>query len=341
MKISLALLPVMLFLPGCLDIWITTQIRPDGSISQTIVFQGDSTEIAEAPFALMKEEGWKKEWTIPEKDKYKLVVSKEFSSVKELNKTMNPSDTNQLVIRINSSLQRKFRWFFTRFEYEADILVANPFNYLDYKKYFTDEEVRLLALNEDRRKNDPAFDSLKYKDTEERFAEYIFRNMYEDFYRQVLSILSEDKTLTLTRQELDTKKDDIYRFLIDSLKGDSPDDILGGFDHIVNHPDFQLIRSKYLNRFDDFQKRNEFHSAASDDSYKFTIRMPGLLLQTNSPQIEGSETGWELTYYEFFFKNYTMTAESRMVNTWAFIVAGLIFILALAGMVTSLMRRKR
>ncbi|MFA5817480.1 MAG: hypothetical protein WC865_17900, partial [Bacteroidales bacterium] len=335
-KISLILGILMLILPGCLDIWITTQIRPDGSVEQIIVFQGDSAEIADVPFALMKEGDWKKEWTKPEKDKFKLIVSKEFSSVKDLNKSMNPADTNQQVIRIKASLQRKFRWFFTRYVYAETIPEANPFQGLDYHNYLTDEEIRLIALNEETRKTDPGYDSVKYKVTEKRFEDFLFRSIYEDFYQQLVSILAEDKSFTLSKQDLDGKKDIIYHFLIDSIKGDEPDEILNGVGKIINHPDIQIIRSKYLNRFDGFKTKMKFYESASDDSYKFTIRMPGLLLQTNSPRIEGSETGWELTYYDFFFKDYTMTAESRKVNSWAFIVAGLVLLLALGSMITAL-----
>ncbi|TSA33297.1 MAG: hypothetical protein D4R64_14500 [Porphyromonadaceae bacterium] len=339
-KLSLILGILMLMLPGCLDIWITTQIRPDGSIEQIIVFQGDSAEIADVPFALMKEGDWKKEWTKPEKDKYKLIVSKEFNSVKDLNKSMNPADTNQQVIRINASLQRKFRWFFTRYVYAETIQRSNPFPGLDYHNYLTDEEIRLIALNEETRKTDPGYDSVKYKVTEKRFEEFLFRSMYEDFYQQLVSVLAEDKSFTLSKQVLDSKKDVIYHFLIDSVKGDSSDELLSGVGRAINHPDIQVVRSKYLSRFDGFKTKMKFYESASDDSYKFTIRMPGLLLQTNSPKIEGSETGWELTYYDFFFKDYTITAESRKVNTWAFIVAGLVLLVALVSLITALLRKR-
>ncbi len=339
-KTSLILGILILILPGCLDIWITTNINRDGSISQIIVFQGDSTEITEVPFALMKEGDWKREWTKPEKDKYKLVVTKEFKSVKELNQTMNPADTNLQVVRINSTLSRKFRWFFTRYVYEQTALTANPFKELDYHNYLNEEEIRLLSKKEDDRKEDPGFDSIAFKDTEKRFDDFIYGGMFENFYRTLTSILSEDKSLTLTKQNLDTQKDLIYRYLIDSTKGETPGEILEGFGQVVNHSDIQTIRTKYLSRFDSFQQKLKFHEAASDDNYNFAVRMPGLLLQTNSPKIEAAETGWELSYYDFFFKDYRMTAESRVVNTWAFIVAGLILLVALVSLIVTLIRKR-
>ncbi len=164
--------------------------------------------------------------------------------------------------------------------------------------------------------------------------------MYEDFYQRLYSILVEDKSLTLSKQQLDGNKENIFEYLIDSIKGDNSEDILTGFEKVLHHPDIQVIKSKYLSRFDEFQKKMKFYQSSSDDSYKFNIRMPGLLLGTNSSKIEGSTLNWEVTYYDFYFFDYTMKAESRMVNAWAFIVAGLILLAAIGGFV-SLIRKKR
>jgi len=340
-KISLILGILVLIMPGCLDIWITTQILPNGSIKQTIQFQGkDSAEIADANFAFLKEGDWKREWTKPEKEKFQLTISKDFKSVDELNALMNPADTNKHLIRINASLQRKFRWFFTRYIYNETVLMSNPFNSLDYHKYLSDEDIKMICLTDENRKNDPGYDSVRYKATENRFEDYLFRSMYEDFYRELQSVISDDQSLTLSIQELDSKKDTMFRYLIDSVKNDGTDDLLQGVGQVINHPDIQVIRQKYLNRFDGFRKKMEFYNSTSDDSYKFSIRMPGLLLQTNSQKIEGSDTGWELTYYDFFFKDYTMTSESRMVNKWAFIVAGLVLLIAVGSLFAALMRKR-
>jgi hypothetical protein len=330
---------MILIMPGCLDEWITTQIHPDGSLTQIIVFQGDSADVANPPFAFMKDEGWKKEWSKPEKDKFKLVMTKDFKSVEDLNKAMNPADTSLKLIRVNSTLHKKFRWFFTRFVYEETVLKTNQYSVPDYKTYLTEPQIKLLALTEEMRKNDPEKDSL-YKLAENRFEDYIIRSMYEDFYSQLLKILKEDKSLTMSQQDLDTKKEEIYRYLVDSTKGDSMENIIDGFSMVTKYPDLQIIKSKYKDRFEGFEKRMNFYLSTSDDSYKFTIRMPGLLLQTTSPEIKGSETNWQPSYMDFFFRDYTMTAESRMVNTWAFIVAGLVLLIALIGLVTLVLKKK-
>ncbi len=352
-KTSLILVILFLLMPGCLNIWFTTDIHRDGSIGKTLVIEGDSAEIAGVHLAMMKETDWKKEWTKTEKakdqlsgskevekDKFKLTLSKEFKSVQAMNSSMNPADTNLQVIRVNSTLHRKFRWFFTNYSYEETILMANPFNSLNYRDFLNEEELRLICLTEEDRKKDPKYDSTSYKATEKKFDDYLFHSMYEDFYQRLIPILKEDKSITITIQELQQKKESIYHYLMDSIKGDKPEEILDGFEKVLKNPGIEVVKSKYLSRFDGFSKKEAFYLESSDDSYKFSIRMPGLLLTTNSDKIEGSATNWEVTFNDFFFKDYTMKAESRMVNTWAFIVAGLILLGALGGLVTGI-RKKR
>lgn len=340
-KTGLILLFLVLVMPSCLDIWITTQINTDGSIEQTISFQGDdSTEIADARFALMKENDWKREWSKPEKDKVKLVLSKKFSSVKELNKTMNPVDTSILSIRVNSTLHRKFRWFFTRYEYEQTLLKANPFTRLDYHNFFTDDDIRLLVKSEEAKEKELQYDSTQYKALEKRLEDFMFRSMFEDFYHDLTAILNEDKTLTLTLGELETNKENIFRYLVDSVKGSETDQILDGIGSYIHHPDISLIQSKYSDRFNGFQEKVKFHESTGDDNYQFVIRMPGLLLQTNSTEVKGADLTWDPDYYSFFFYDFTMTAESRKVNTWAFILAGLILIVALASLISAVVRKR-
>jgi hypothetical protein len=341
-KTTTILVVLVLIMPGCLDIWISTKVNTDGSIEKTIQFNGsDSAEIAGARFAFLQEEGWKKEWSVPEKDKFRLTATRQFKSVKQLNASMNPADTNLQVVRIDARLQRKFRWFFTRFVYTETVLQANPFNGLNYHDYLNDKDIRLISLNDEARKSDPEYDSVAYKVTEKKFEDFLYRSMFEDFYRVLVGVLKSDPTLTLKPADLEHQKELIFRTVLDSTNGDSSDAILKGVNLVMNHPDIQVISEKHLKKFDGFHERMKFYEASSDDSYKFTIRMPGLLLQTNSRKIEGADTGWELTYYDFFFHDFQMTAESRKVNSWAFVVAGLLLIVALASLTGTLLRKKK
>ena len=160
------------------------------------------------------------------------------------------------------------------------------------------------------------------------------------FYEILVQTLQEDPSLTLKQPQLEPRKEEMYQYLINNGPGDGADSILFRLNDLIKHPDLDVVAARHLDRFKPFLTRQKFYNESSDDSYKFAIRMPGLLLQTNSNKIEGAQAGWELSWYDFFFRDYRMTAESRKVNTWAFVVAGILALIALAGLITALLKKR-
>ena len=59
--------------------------------------------------------------------------------------------------------------------------------------------------------------------------------------------------------------------------------------------------------------------------------MPGILTETNSPSTKGNIVSWNVNTYSFLFEDITMEAESRVINKWMFILAGVI-LLSLIGL---------
>jgi hypothetical protein len=59
------------------------------------------------------------------------------------------------------------------------------------------------------------------------------------------------------------------------------------------------------------------------------ITLPGLFLDANSVSLKGNTATWTFKPEQIGLMDYEMYAESRIVNTWAFVVSGLI----LAGLI--------
>ena len=56
--------------------------------------------------------------------------------------------------------------------------------------------------------------------------------------------------------------------------------------------------------------------------------MPGQLITTNTTLHEGETPYWKIDAYRLLPGDYTLEAQSRVPNIWAFIVTGLLGILA-------------
>lgn len=336
-----ALSSLLLFLPGCLDIYLTTQLFPNGEVEKTIVIKGDSTDIPNAPFFFMQDSGWSRKWTEgDEEGKKNLVLSRHFRSVRELNKAMNPPDTTLMTIRVQSTLKRQFRWFFTYLEYSETILRADPFKTHDWREFLTEEELRLIKISdEEKRKADPGYNEDLYKKTEENYLKFIMRSTFDSFMNSLkLALASGTGNQNLDRL-LSSHREDLFQYLVDSTKSDDADSLLMALDNYFNTKEFSQLSERNPEPFLQFNDKTEFNSSLGVNSYKFIIRMPGLLMKTTSTQIQGVESRWELAYEDFYFDDYTMSCESRIINKWAFWVAGAILLLALGSFVLAVFRR--
>lgn len=330
LKISSILVGMFLFLPGCLDIYLTTQLFPNGEIEKTIVIKGDSADIFTAPFFFMQDTGWAVKWVPGDNDKLNYVMTKRFKSFKDLNKVMNPEDTLIQVIRVNSELRRKFRWFFTWFDYKETILKADPYKTLNWRDFLTEKELRLLKItDEDERKADPEYNEAEYKKIENKYNDYVFRSAFESYYRLLKTVLAKEPSYAAVGQEIDARKEELYHYLVDSSNIKEADGILIEIGKVLENPEITSLSVKYPEPFKLFDSKMKFFDQIGANSYKFIIRMPGLLMTTNSTQIQGNETRWEFQGNNIYFDDVVLSCESRMINKWAFWVAGILVVLAI------------
>jgi len=329
----------LLLLPGCLDLYFTTEVNPDGSLDKTVVFKGDSSEIiGNSVFSLLNSD-WDTTWIPVDDKKMKFVATRHFKNPKLLNKWSDPQDSAKIQIRSHVVLKKQFRWFYTYFKYQETLPASNPFQLIDWKDYLTPVEIRLIAEDDEARKKDSAYVKEAYDQTEKRFETFLEKSIYEEFFTILLAAPGLPST-GITAGELQQKKSEIFQYLKDNSDGDRAKDLLKTLSEFMKHPELAALADDSASSFKIFNHKMDFFQDVSDDNYHFIIRLPGQMLDTNSTQMEGSDIKWDVGYYDFFFKDLVMQAESRVVNTWAFIVAGIILLLAVISLITSFIIKK-
>ncbi|MEA1876431.1 MAG: hypothetical protein U9N86_06170 [Bacteroidota bacterium] len=340
-KISYFLLgtALLFILPGCLDIYFTTEIKPNGEISKTIVFEGDSSEILNVYFPFMDDESWESEWIYIDKDKSKLILSKTFKNAKQAGLDLNPDDSLPY-IRFQPELKKKFRWFFSYYEYNDLLLAINPFDKIDWREYLTEDEVDLIPMDEEDREADPRYIKIEYETTEKRFEEYLLNSGFEEFFQIFIHAMKQTNGISLKEEDVIAKKQEILELAIES-DNDNVEEILVSFQTILDSTDVNRIGEQNKDLLGYVDQKIDFFENAFVDNLHFTIRMPGLLINTNSNQIEGNSLSWEIDGFDAYFKDYPMKAESRIVNIWAFVVAGLALAILLFSLIWSVFRRKK
>ena len=86
--------------------------------------------------------------------------------------------------------------------------------------------------------------------------------------------------------------------------------------------------------FDQIDKDMDFiEMVVMMQSFQSYVEMPGIITETNSPSFKGNLVNWQVSGISFLFVDNTMIVESRIVNTWAYVVAGIVLLMLIVLLV--------
>jgi hypothetical protein len=315
---------IMVF-SACREITVRTTVNSDGSFTRIITVSGDSADAFKKDLPYPVDASWsmtsKKDTT--GKGKFIVTYTKQFKNCEEL-KTEIARDTSwlrQLVRHID--IRKRFGFFYSYIEYRETYPAANPFTAVPYKAHVTQEE--FLWLTRKHPVQGPA-DSIKRKKAEDKVMVYLV----EAATAEVEKILT-DGIRKLNDPHLEAKRvaefhDNIRTTLsksntrdatafIDSLRvwtGNSAADRLKGI-----QPPLFLEFNRKAKFLEALLMMEDFHAETE---------LPGLITGTNSSELSGNRVVWDVFPMAFLLEDYTMVAESRVINVWAFVLSGLILL---------------
>ena len=166
-KIVLVLTTLLLTACG-IDYKIITKIFPDGSCERTMIARGDSSDVNSKLFVIDIDSSWSRDlkWDFDSSENKRifiLTVKKHFESVAEMNSEFHKSTRSADHPLTSQLLVKKFRWFYTRYEYNETYHQQFPFKYFPISDYLTPEEISIGIYGE----NDSAYfagkDSVRYQ----------------------------------------------------------------------------------------------------------------------------------------------------------------------------------
>ena len=77
------------------------------------------------------------------------------------------------------------------------------------------------------------------------------------------------------------------------------------------------------------------------ESFTNAVVLPGILLETNAPDVKGSAASWKFNVDQLQLRDFEMRARSRVVNEWVIAVTGAVVLVLLVLLVLSLIRLAR
>jgi len=363
---NLAILVVLLLAGSCLDYTVTTTVNRDGSVIRKYTVKGDSAEIFDGSLMIPSGPEWKikqgmdnrDDATSVEKSKYVYEASRTFGSIDKLRDWLD-TDTSIGTIKPVVSLKKKFRWFYTYYEYSEVYPMTFPFQKIPVDSFLTDMEQSVImdddrtAYSADGKKLIWKVKDAKYNYTpadsvemnkisehcQQKLAKWVNASIIEDY----LDVLNKHfkneavvKAISLkkaTWKEAFDKKFDLNNseFVTATFLNTIGDSLTGSGslqELYKNNPEVFAEFDRKIRKAKDF---------GVDDSFTHTLSLPGKVFNTNSEKVNLTEMEWQLEPMFFALKDYEMKASSRAANPWIMVLSGLL----VAGLIGVLFTRRK
>jgi len=332
MKRPSAIPPIifLLLLTQCREITTTTKIDRDGSCERTIEVAYKDDDLAKSAFPIPMDSTWKSERFRDRKDSSRTVyrAQKRFESFQDLTREYAAKPDSLLRVHLDLQLQKKFRWFYTFFEYREVYKAYNPFHYAPISDYMTPEEWQRYVSEKDTT-------GLKKK-----YDDWSERSLMEEIFQPMKSAAKALNIPGLPDTLLERKKQALFTAFKVSDAEPKTDEVLRVCEQVLGKPVWQL-RAAVDRALIDLNKKMEYASDVESNSYVNKVMMPGLLISSNAPQLQGNTAMWEIHEKEFCINDFIMQAESRVVNLWAVAVTALAALVSLAAWAVMFWRSRR
>lgn len=326
--IILAFLPLLLTMLGCKKEYKTiTKINSDGSCERTFIITTGSQNTDYSVLPLPYDTTWQPKWvkdTTSDGD-YMLTAKKYFKNYDDLSglyeKINNPN-----MMKVNLKIEKRFRWFYTYYNYDEKYNVFNLFNKVPISKYLTQKELENYISG---KKDDSV--AAKVKKWEER-------NYLEDFIDAYLKAAIKLNDPLLTEKIINDKKEELIKKLSGS-KGDT-DSLVTELNSFYKTKSFFKLRDVIDREIKSITKRAA-RMGDADGTYLNSVSMPGLIISTNADKVEGNKVSWEFESKRFTIKDFEMKAESRVMNVWAVSLSAIIVILILTALLIPAFKKRK
>jgi hypothetical protein len=354
--IKVLIVLIVLFIAGCgYKYEVKTVIYADGSCQRTlfVTYEDSIDKFYEGDYPIPIDTTWNLVIETDTSENGDTIfihkATKFFESVNQMNQLYDLDSTEHGVLERSVTLNKRFRWFYTFFDYQEtyEKLFDQPSltSYLDSTHY----NYAMLTDDEQEKYLEEHFDSIQAKqfddEAEKGFNEWIEFTIVNSCLDAVEKSSKNIESWTINESEFSFKRDSIINLIDGDMDLFDDDDNLFSavkrifkidsvlYQKFKEDKDFKLFSDKYL-----FWDHNLL-----DDEYINSVAMPGLIIETNSSSIsDTNEAQWNVDWIKYLTDDYEMKVTSRIVNRWAFWVSGgLIILLLIYILIRRLYKRSR
>lgn len=335
-----------------------TVIKPGGSCYREFVNTADSAFISgdtakSNPFPVDLDSCWKISWSYltpeihtnwPVKNwkwekgdtakKITVTAIRDFADVKEMGDKFRFKKSHEWhSFKSNCQLEKNFRWFYTYYTYTEIYPKIKTFDNVPFSKYMTPDEASFwFSGKPDLLKGMNGIEIREYiGDLENKYNSWFGHNLWNIEYKTLLVNYGLLEPKPISKQRLEHARDSVFaKNMSFNKNGDMDLKMDQCLDNYFKTTAFSTLWNKEGNpmkKFEDNLDSLQFIEYFTK-SVDYKLLLPGDIVEPGNAVVHGDTLHWRLTAYRMVYSDYEIAAESRKANVWAFIISGLIVIIA-------------
>lgn len=259
-------------------------------------------------------------------------LRKDFRTVEEMDTAFSFRENHSWKnIPVKHRLDTKFRWFYTYFKFSETYPKIQTQIDIPLSKYMTEDEAMYWFTGQpDILKGMNGIEAREYLGKlEDNYNAWFSRNSWNAQFSVLLASYNNLINPPVNYSELQNLKDSIF----DSKVKNSPDykmeQILNEF---FDTKSFSILWRDEESPMKQFES-SYFENTMSylENSLNYKLILPGKIIDPGNAIVNGDTLTWRLTAYRMFPKDFVIQATSRKANIWAFILTGLIVLIAIGS----------
>jgi hypothetical protein len=237
-------------------------------------------------------------------------------------------------LKVKHLLDTKFRWFYTYYTYKETYPKLKTGFSIPVEKFMTKDEAMFWFTGKpDILKGMNGVEIREYVGTiEDNFRTWYNKNLWDSEYRVLLENYSDIANLQVSKGRLEVLKDTIFNAKVNKTDDFKMVQIMDSYFKTSAFTTFWKTENCPMVKFEsDFNDQGFVEYFKEAFTYK--LIMPGVVTVQNNAVVHGDTLVWNLTAYRMIPAPYVIEAQSRKANIWAFILTGIIFIVAIGSFI--------
>lgn len=336
---------------------MVTHVNKNGSVKKEIFAHADSAFLAGDqscnPFPFPLDTNYWKLSLLENRNSvdlnkhYNVKISKNQKNIKSKSPDLQENNTQKIFILPQETLKKDFKWFHTIYSYTGKYnQISSRKILIPVDKYMSKQEQKCWFQGDFSDYN--GLNGMELKDELDEMENHFFiwfsRNIYEASFITVLHFYDLSENKQIFSPHFTSIKDSLFQINSKDIenKNFQPVDICNMLDNYYKTTYFSVLYKKEEQAINTFYNNNcgEDEDDLFNTSIEYDLILPGTVTNTNAKLIKQDTLSWKIDALRLISNDYTLSAESCVTNTWAYIVTFALVLVAIACTLIAL-RMKR